>query len=174
LRPCDNGRSAEGPQIQHRQLVAGAFRVFSYALGIPSSIAFVFLAFSAIRLQLLTPAPSAEYASGDKLIDLFVSGFRVMGKLIEFFGGAAKLAITVLAVATFLCLVIALFFFFTSRGLYAGRPWARVLGILLAIFTLLISLGAFVSVGRPISHAVPALTAALSVYVIWTLGWHYS
>jgi hypothetical protein len=143
-------------------------------IGIPALIAFVFLTWQSVRFHMLEPAPGATGATGNQLIDLFVLGARWFGKIFEIFGGAVKWAMTVLAIGAFVVLVIAAVAFFTAKGLYAGRGWARVMGLLIAIVPLLVSMMMIASVRRPLPVAAAMVTAAASGYVIWTLGWRFS
>jgi hypothetical protein len=160
--------------IDHRQIVAATFRVISLAIGVPSSIAFAFLSWSAVRLHMSNPQLSPAAPSGDALIDLLVSGARTFGQLAAFVGGAGKWFITLLAVASLVCVGFAALLPLTARGLYAGRAWARVVGILLTVLTLLVSLGALTAVGRPVTLIAFVALTVFSVYAIWALGWHFS
>ena len=159
--------------IQQRHLVAGAFHAASLVLGIPSSIAFVFLVWESVRLH-FGPSGTATGATGNQLIDLFVQGFRLFGKLFAFLGGAAKWAFTLLAVASLVIIVAAVILFFIARGLHAGRAWARIFGILLALAALLVALVVLAALRRPVPIALSTTAAAASVWVIWVLGWRFA
>jgi hypothetical protein len=148
------------------------FHAVSLVLGIPSLLACMFFTWESVRFHLL-PNPSESGPSGDQLIDLFVSGFRLFGKILALFGGAVQWALLALAVASFLSSLFALILFFTARGIEAGRPWARILGILLALVPLFCSLAALTALDRSLPWALAAITAVASVYVIWTLGWRF-
>lgn len=154
--------------------MAGAFHAASLALGIPSSIAFVFLAWESARLRFMTPDVAGTGTSGDQLIDLLAAGFRLFGKMLALFAGAVHWVIVVLAVGSMLCIALAVVLFFTARGLHAGRHWARILGIFVAILPLLLSFAAISALQRPVPLIVSTMIAAASVYVIWTLGFRFN
>jgi len=143
-------------------------------VGIPSSIAFAFLSWSAVRLHLSEPQLSPAAPSGDALIDLLISGARIFSKMAAFLGGAGKWFITLLAVVALVCVGAAALILLTARGLYAGRNWARTLGIVLALFSLLFSLGTLTALQRPVPMIMSVAVAAFSVYAIWALGWRFS
>jgi len=117
---------------------------------------------------------SGDGASGNQLMDLIIWGFRLFGKLFEALGDAAKWVMTMLAVASFLAIGVSVVFYYTARGLHAGRSWARVVGILLAILPLLISLLAVASSHRSMATLFFAMIGAACVFVIWTLGWRFA
>ncbi len=146
----------------------------SCALGIPSSAAFVFLTWESVRLHLTEPSPSSASPSGNQLIDLLVGGAAIVAKGFALLGGAAKWALTLLAVASLLIIVLALILFLTSRGLHAGRPWARVLGILVALVAMLISSLILTSLRQPVPLTLSVAGAAGSLYIIWALVWRFN
>jgi hypothetical protein len=150
------------------------FHAASLVLGIPSCIAFVFLAWESVRLHLMTPAATNAGPSGNQLINLFIGGFRLFGKLFAFLGEAGKWVILMLAVASFLALVFAVMLFFTARGLNAGQLWARTFGILLAIGPLLFSLGILLSLRSFVPFTLSATVAAGAAWVIYTPGWRFA
>jgi hypothetical protein len=125
--------------VQHRELIATAFRVGGLLLGIPSSVAFAFFGFGAASLHFLSPRLTPGGKSGDQLIDLLVSGARILARLFEFFGGGVEWLLAVLSVVSFGCLVFAVVLHFTGRGVHASRGVARTMGILLVILPLLVS-----------------------------------
>jgi hypothetical protein len=149
------------------------FHTGSLALGIPASLVFLLLAWASIQLHLLAPSPSAAGPTGNQLIDLFVGGFRLFGKLFEFIGGAGKWAILILAAVSFLAVVLALAMFFTARGLNAGQLWARISGIAIAVVPLLLSLVLFLSLRSLAPRALAAAAVYGTGWVIWTLGWRF-
>ena len=92
-------------------------------------------------LSLRSAQPSATGAggaSGNLLIDLLVGGARIFGKALSVLGELGKWALVILAAACFLLVLISVVLFFTARGIHAGRAWARILGILLAVGALLL------------------------------------
>jgi hypothetical protein len=159
--------------VQHRELIATAFRVGGLVLGIPSAVAFAYCGYGAARLYFLPPIPPGS-KTGDQLIDLFVSGVRVLAKLAELLGGAIEWALTILTVVFFGCLAFSVLLYFTGRGLHASRGVARVMGILLTILPLLVSFGGVMATRRPVPFVISGVTFALSAYVIWALGWRFA
>jgi len=142
-------------------------------VGFPASLALVFFTIQVVFLQ-LNPAPGSSGATGNQLIDLGMAVARGIGKVLSFFGEAAKWLFVVLAVVALVCLVFSVLLFYTSRGLQAGRNWSRIAGIVLAVAPLLLSLLAILSTRRGMPFLLSTLMAAGSGYVIWALGWHYS
>jgi uncharacterized membrane protein (UPF0136 family) len=160
--------------IQHRQRVASAFHAISLALGIPSFLAFVLLALESLRAHFTNPVAADSGASGNQLIDLFVGGFRLAGKVLGFFGDVAEWIVLILAVVSFICVVLAVVLFFTARGIRAGRTWTRILGIVLAIHLFIVSLTAILSLRQPVPFVLSTAIATTSVYVIWALGFRFN
>jgi hypothetical protein len=156
--------------VQHRELIATAFRVGGLLLGIPSSVAFAFFGFGAASLHFLSPRLTPGGKSGDQLIDLLVSGARILARLFEFFGGGVEWLLAVLSVVSFGCLVFAVVLHFTGRGVHASRGVARTMGILLVILPLLVSFIGVMALRKPVPFVVSSLTFALSTCVIWALG----
>ena len=167
-------RYAERRPVQHRELIATAFRVGGILLVIPSSIAFAYFGFGAARLHFLTPEVAPEGKTGNQLMDLLLLIARGSAKLIAFFGGTIEWALVVLTVVSFGCLAFAVLLYFTGRGLHASRGVARAMGILLAILPLLVSFVGITSLRRPVPFAVSSVIFALSAYVIWALGWRFA
>jgi hypothetical protein len=159
--------------VQHRELVATAFRVGGLLLGIPSSAAFAFFGFGAARLYFLNPHVTPSGKTGNQLMDLLLSGARISAKVFEFFGGAVEWILAVLSVASFGCLAFAVLLYFTGRGLHASRGVARAMGILLAILPLLVSFIGVAAMRRSVPFVVSSVTLVLSAYVIWVLGWRF-
>jgi hypothetical protein len=153
--------------------IARAFHAASLAIGIPSGLAFLVLGVETIRLQLGTPANPGQGKSGNQMIDLFVAGFSVFGKLLNLFSGVAKWLIALLTAVAFVALVFAATLFFTARGLNAGRTWARVFGVALAVAPLLLSVGTLLSTRRTLPFTLAGMTAAASAYTIYTLCWRF-
>lgn len=159
--------------MQHRHLVAVLFHSVSLVLGIPSTIAFLFFVWESLRFRVPTPARKSG-PSGDQLIDLLVSGFRLLGRFFEFFAGATQFILLIAAAVSFVGALLAVLLFMTGRGINSGRSWARVLGIGLALVSLVVSLLALTAVERSIVFAVSGLMAVASVYIVWTLGWRFT
>src|ERR1700688_601838 len=103
-------------------------------LGIPSGILFLLTTWDAVRLHMLTPAKdSPSSPTGNLLIDGLVAGASLAGKALSLAGVAAEWVLRGVAVAAFLIASVAAILFVIGRGLHAGRAWARVLGILVAL-----------------------------------------
>jgi hypothetical protein len=63
--------------------------------------------------------------------------------------------------------------FVIGRGLHAGRAWARVSGILVALGLFLCSLLVVTSFRQPLPMSLGALGMAAAGYVVWVLGWRF-
>ena len=122
----------------------------------------------------LDPPARAAGKSGNELIDLLVGGARLFGKFFELFAGAAKWAFTVLAILLFIVALFAGALFLTSRGIAAGRSWARSLGILLALAPLLMSLSFAMTVRTAGPVLIAGAVAAVSFYVVWALSMRFA
>jgi hypothetical protein len=156
-----------------RHIVANIFQAASFVLGIPSLISVAFLSWEWLRLRFLSPQPSQPYKeTGSQAVDLFVLSFGLIGKLLELLGGAVEWLLGVLVILSLLCLSFAVCLHLTARGLYAGRAWARVCGMLLASLVLLSS--ALLTSALPKYALSPmALLACGALYVLWVLGWRF-
>lgn len=175
LLACYAYRDSSSHPMHSRNVeqIARAFHAAALAIGIPSGLAFLLLGFEALRLQMSSPGATSSGKSGNQLIDLFVSGFTIFGKLLGLFTGVAKWLILLLTAVSLIAVVFAVALFLTARGLNAGRMWARVLGVALAIAPLLLSLGAVLSTRRTLPFAIAASTAAASGYTIYILCWRF-
>jgi len=109
--------------VQHRELIATAFRAGGLVLGIPSAVAFAYCGYGAARFYFLPPIPPSD-KTGVQLIDLFTSGVRVLGKLAEVFGRAIEWVLIALSVVSFGCLVFAVLLYF-HRARSAREPRRR-------------------------------------------------
>jgi len=152
--------------IRNLPNLAGIFYAASAVIGLPSLVAFCFLAFSAIRLWMLSPKPAPDSPpSGNQAVDLLVTGATLFGKTMGFLGAMGQAIITGLAVLAFFVLLYAVGLYIAGRGLSADRQWARILAILLTLVPFLLSLGVSLS-----SRRMPVLlfTGACG-YLLWKL-----
>jgi hypothetical protein len=160
--------------VQHREFIATAFRLGGLIIGIPSAVAFVYFGIGAAQLLLFKPTITPSGKTGNLLVDLFVSGASVVGKVFQFFGGAMEWVLTALSVVSFAFLAVAVLLYFTGRGLHASRGGARAIGLLLSLMVLLISFMGITSFRRPVPLVLSVVTFALSTYVVWALGWRFA
>jgi hypothetical protein len=117
---------------RHLLIVAGGFYVAASAIALPALPGFLYFGLGAVRLRMLTPAPStAASTSPDAMIGLIEMFARILGSLFRFAGAAGQWMMTALAALFFLALLVAGTLFFTGRGLQVHAGWARVLATLL-------------------------------------------
>ena len=156
--------------FHHREFVAGSLRIVSLAVAIPSTLAFLFVAWDCLRLHMMAPVSTDSGGStGNQLIDLLVGFGRMAGKAFAFMGALGEWALLFFTGLLFMVAAVAWSLFFISRGIHASRPWARILGILFALGALLASLAGLTALRRPLPLTLFTLTATAALYVLWTL-----
>lgn len=152
--------------MRHLTLVTNGFFGTSLLVGIPSLIAFCYLAFSTLRLYLTKPPSMQRPGSSDALIRTIEWGAYAMGKTFELLGAFGFFACVLLTVAAAVLLAFSVLLFFTARGLEAHQTWARVAGFCLMGILLFPSLGVFLSGAR--TFGVLLSTACLySIAALW-------
>jgi hypothetical protein len=154
---------------RHLLIVAGGFYVAASAIALPALPGFLYFGLGAVRLRMLTPAPStAASTSPDAMIGMIEMFARILGSLFRFAGAAGQWMMTALAALFFLALLVAGTLFFTGRGLQVHAGWARVLATLLLSGMLLVSLGGMLSLRRGLFPALAPMAAAC-IYAIWVM-----
>jgi hypothetical protein len=157
----------------HRQvaIVANAFQVTAFLIGIPSLIASLWLGWQILTLPRLTPesAASSTGESTTSLVSLLMDGARLLGKVFGAFASAAQVVITIAAVVSFAALLCSVLLYFVGRGLHSHESWARVVGIVMMLGMLFISGIGALSVRRGLIGLILTAAAAACVYALWTL-----
>jgi hypothetical protein len=160
--------------VNTRELVARLYLGISMVLGIPSGIVFLFTAWDAVRIHMLMPAKSSPSSpTGNLIVDGLVAGASLIGKAFWFAGAVGEWVLRAVALAAFLIAAVAAVLFVIGRGLHAGRTWARVLGILVALGPLFCSYLVMTSSRRPLPMSLGAMGMAAAGYVVWVLGWRF-
>jgi len=86
---------------------------------LPSIPGFFYFGWAALRMRMLTPAPStAAVANADSVIGLIETGARLFGSVFRMLGAAGEW-LTVIAAVFFLALLLAGGLFLTGRGIQA-------------------------------------------------------
>jgi len=151
------------------------FQGVALVLGIPSLILFAYLAWGAIQLHMVAPPKAISQSPvGNPIIDLLTAAAALFVKSVSLVGSAAEWAIRIAAVALFLLTAVAAVLFAIARGLHAGRAWARILGIVVALAPLMSSILIVTSFRRPLPMAIGTAGAILAGYAIWVLGWRFA
>ena len=159
---------------QPREIVAQMFFAGSLFIGIPSALLFVYIGWGWLELHLLKPPDtSASPHTGNLIIDGLATGAALFGKSLSLMNIAAEWVMGLVAAAAFILSMLAAVLFAVSRGLHAGRTWARMLGILMASAPFLISLVMLASFRRPAPMALGTAGMLLAGYAIWALGWRF-
>src|SRR5882672_1907873 len=92
----------------HLPIVVNAFYGAAAILALPSIPGFLYFGWAALRMRMLTPAPSTgAVANADSVIGLIETGARVFGSVFRMVGAAGQWLTTVLAAVFFLALLLA-------------------------------------------------------------------
>jgi hypothetical protein len=153
---------------RHLPTVANAFYIAAALLGLPALPGFLYFGFAALRLRLLTPASTAVSSSPDVMVNLIETGARIFGSVFKFIGDAGQWVITAFTAICFLILLLAGALFLIGRGLHAHAAWARAVGALFVLSTLLVSLVGMLSLRRG-GWAISSSLVAISTYATWVL-----
>ncbi|HEY5337283.1 MAG TPA: hypothetical protein VIJ85_03695 [Rhizomicrobium sp.] len=161
--------------VDHRVIVANAFRIFGVLLGLPAAVVLIKLVVDFATLHSAPPVQPAHHLDVGTygIVALLSYGAQGMGALLGFLGTLAVFAAVLIGIAAALALGFAILLYFTSRGIGRGQSWARVTAILISIFFLLSWIGALFAVQRDFI-AVACGGVALSLYALWVLGWKYA
>ena len=159
------------PLISHRLIVARIFQIASFVIGMPSLGMGIFLSWMLTQAP-PSPRPGAG-PSGNQAVDLFVDAFRVAGSFLSFLGGLFEWFAILLIVIACLLVAYALVLFFVSRGIRAGRTFARIVGMLLALPPLLSSATTLVNLREPLPMLISLIVVGIAGYVVWGLGWKF-
>jgi hypothetical protein len=159
---------------RHLLLLANGFRAVGLLLGIPSLLAFLWLASLKLQLAWLKPVKSTQ-SSGeavnigrDGIVGVVVAIGTVIGKGFEFMGDAIGWVAGILDVAAAVLTAAGVLLFFTGRGLSLHATWARIAAGAAATGFLLISFLALTSLRRGAApFALIPLSA--SIYMLWVL-----
>jgi hypothetical protein len=161
--------------MHHQHIIAVAFRVCGWALGIPALLLFLDLSVNLIALH-FRPAPDKLHLldiGSYGLVGLLVNGAQVFGKLFEGISVVATWIMDAAAIISLIVVGFAAILYFTGQGIENHATWARVVAMLISVSIVLISLGAMTAVPRHLL-AVPILTMGASFYTLWVLGWKFS
>lgn len=151
-------------------LVINSFFGTSFALGVPSLIAFSYLAFNTLRMWMIRPPAMKRPSSSDDLIRGLEWGAYAFGKAFELLGAFGFFACVMLTAAAATLVAFSTLLFATARGLELHQAWARWSGFCLMSLVLFPSLVLFLSGARTIG----LLLTAASTYAIFTLWRHWN
>jgi hypothetical protein len=157
----------------HRRIVARAFGISSFVLGVPSLMALLSVC---AGLFLLRPAPdkSGYLDIGTYgIAGLLANSAHGVGKVLEWLGTIATWIEEGLAIGLLGAVLLAVALYFIGRGIERHTTGARIAALGLASVFVLFWLTLLLSLPRDMA-VVPGLGAAAALYVIWVMGWRYA
>ena len=104
------------------------------------------------------------------LLVLIAAAALALGGFLESTFGSATSGGVLAGLGIFLAVVIGLFavlFILTGWGVWTGRGWGRILGIVLAVLGVLGGLSSLSSSGGTVSGIVQVVIWALIIYALW-------
>jgi hypothetical protein len=167
---------APSAQAPHRRIVGIGFQVLGGVLGVPSLVGAVGLSLNALALRhLAAPHDTHFYDIGTYgLAGLVANGGRLVDKGLGLLAGVAGWISVLLAAGLFAATAYAALLFAVGRGISRRAAWARIVGAILSLGFLAIGLAVAGVASIPTdTRLVASLTAALPLYVLWTLVWRF-
>lgn len=123
-----------------------------------------------------TPPDHSSYLEVQKygIAGLLANGAHAASQMFGWLGGVAAWLGKALLVAFAAIFLWAAILYVVGRGIAKGSTGARVLGFLMALCWLLLSLALLLFLPRGMTMVLPVIGSALTLYVIWVLGWRYA
>jgi hypothetical protein len=156
---------------RHSWIVANGFRVAGCALGLPSTVALVYMVWARVGLY-SQPPPSADGATDIAtygLVGLLLTGVNLAGKLLGPLGSVFVVLVDILIATSLIAVVLSVALFLTGRGLGSHAPWARIAGSSFSVVSLAFSVGWLVLLRRG-PNLAGLLPLSASVYILWVLS----
>jgi hypothetical protein len=161
--------------ISHRSIVGLGFKLASVVVGVPAAAGSLFCVVAAFQLHDAAvqahsthPISVQKYGIVGLVTDAAVGVDRVFG----FFAELGVWVMGALAVGALIFALCAALLYPVGRGVARQAPWARVVGVGLALMMALSSLLAFTSLPLRLA-AAPLPAMALAIYTIWVLIWRF-
>jgi hypothetical protein len=173
MRLADENSARIKPLNRHLLIVANAFRVVGFLVGIPSLLICLWL--TALKLQLFWLKPDKSIQTRgeainigrDGIVGIIVAGATVIGKGFEIANSAAGWIAGILDIAAAILALAGACLFFTGRGLVLHSTWARIAAGFASAGFLLVSLTTMTALRRGTGFALIPIAAAL--YMLWVL-----
>jgi hypothetical protein len=156
---------------RHSWIVADGFRFAGCALGLPSTVALIYLVWARVGLQ-SRPPPGADGATDIAaygLVGLLLTGVNFAGKLLGPLGSVLVMLVDMLTVASLIAVAFSAALFLTGRGLGNHSTWARIAGSLFSVVSLAFSVGWLILLRRG-PNLAGLLPLSVSVYILWVLS----
>ena len=173
MRLADENSARIKPLNRHLLIVANAFRVVGFLVGIPSLLICLWLTALKFQLFWLKPDKSIQTSGEainigrDGIVGIIVAGATVIGKGFELANSAAGWIAGILDIAAAILALAGACLFFTGRGLVLHAAWARIIAGVAASGILLISFLALTSLRRGAAFAL--IPIGISIYMLWAL-----
>jgi hypothetical protein len=165
--------------MHHRQIVARAFGIIGWLLGIPSFLLLLAAGVGYFTLPAKPPPDTSRavdiqtYGLVGLLQDGAIGISHGLSKTFGFLNDVASWAAMVLAIISLVVLLFALILHVTSRGLFRHATWARIAAAIISIALILFFYGMLFVLPRDLLVA-PGLFIAAALYTLWVLGWRYA
>lgn len=161
---------SEGVLPRHRLIVAGAFRIAGFVLGVPSLLAALGFVGGALIFGNGPPPDNSPYLSLKTYgpTGALQNGAQAVGNLFSFMDMLATHILVVLAILALAVTLLATLLYVIGRGLKAAVAWARIVaGLVLALMLAsgVIALSALSAEGE----VVDGLLVAGLLYGLWVL-----
>jgi hypothetical protein len=160
---------------RHRLIVAGAFRVAGFVVGVPSLLATLGCTVGAILFGAGSAPNHSPYLDTKTYgpTGAMANGAHAIGDIFTFIGTLASAILVVMAIAALAATLFGLLLYVTGRGLKVAAAWARIVAGLVSVLTLancLIALSALTNDGK----VVVGLLVAGLLYALWVLVWRFA
>jgi hypothetical protein len=159
----------------HRLIVAAAFRIAGWVIGVPSMLATLGFVAGAFIFGSGPPQDNSPYLSVKTYgpTGALQNGAHAVGNLFSFMDMLATSILVVLAIFALAVTLFAVLLYLTGRGLKASAAWARIVAGLVSVLALAncaIALTALTSDGQLVDGLV---MVGLS-YGLWVLVWRFA
>jgi hypothetical protein len=164
-----------GVLASHRLIVAGAFRIAGFVLGVPSLLATLGCVAGAFLFG-SAPGPDKSPYLDTKTYGptgALANGAHAAGNFFSFLDAVATSILVFLAIFALAVTLFGVLLYVTGRGLKVSAAWSRVVAVLISVVSLAscaISLTDLTQDGEVI---VGLLMVGLG-YVFWVLIWRYA
>lgn len=156
-------------------IVSWIFRIGALLLGIPALVGLfevLFVVFVGVHVVQQTPDYPWIDIQKYGIAGMVWNSGEFIAVMLKMLAGIGLFIAVLFAIALIFGILFAILYFVTGVGVARQRDWARVIGIVLAAFSLLFWLGGLNS-GHAPDIATSAIGAAVAGYTIWALGWRY-
>jgi len=159
---------------RHRLIVAGAFRIAGFVIGVPSLLATLGFMGGAVIFGSGPPPDNSPYLSLKTYgpAGALQNGAQAVGNVFSFMDMLATHILAVLAIFALAVTLFAVLLYLIGRGLKAAAAWARIVAGLLTVVVLANCAIALTALPRG-GEIADGLVMAGLVYGLWVLIWKF-